>query len=204
MSWKALANALTVVAALVVVVVVAISVHSEDVDFNVKYAEDRPQPEWYQIAHRMLYQVYLTYTCPRRWMLHELVHFDGLDPSYPTLLSFNKRIYDVTRKQEFYGPSGGYKWFSGWDSTRGYLTGDFPNDRSHDISDLMETRAGDVKEWEDFYIKNYRYLGTLFVNEIDPSIVLPNKSGSRSPSPSPSPSRDTVPIRTPEQLKSEL
>jgi len=91
----------------------------------------------------------------------ELSKFRGENGS-PIYLALMGRVYDVTRGKDFYGPGGGYSFFTGTDGTRAFVTGDFtPSGLIDDISDLDDGDYLGVKNWIDFYSKDYPYIGKV-------------------------------------------
>lgn len=99
----------------------------------------------------------------RIFTLAELAQYDGTDTSKPILLGFNGRVYDVSKGAKFYGASGGYKFFSGRDGTRGFFTGCFEVDCL--IGDLTglpaETYESGLQSWVNTYQKKYVWVGVL-------------------------------------------
>ncbi|KAI5805596.1 heme/steroid binding domain protein [Peziza echinospora] len=59
-------------------------------------------------------------------------------PTLPLLLSLNGTIYDVSSNPTTYGKGGGYNIFVGADCTRGFVTGCFGADRTHDLRGVEE------------------------------------------------------------------
>lgn len=47
-------------------------------------------------------------------------------------------MYDVSANRRFYGPGGGYAFFSGKDAARAFVTGCFKDDLTHDIRGLNQ------------------------------------------------------------------
>jgi len=91
----------------------------------------------------------------------ELSKFKGENGS-PIYLALMGRVYDVTKGKDFYGPGGGYSFFTGTDGTRAFVTGDFtPSGLTDDISDLDDGDYLGVKNWIDFYSKDYLYIGKV-------------------------------------------
>jgi cytochrome b involved in lipid metabolism len=76
------------------------------------------------------------------------------------------KVYDVTSGEKHYGVNGNYNFFTGRDSTRGYITGDFSDEGcipSIEGLDLTPEDIGKLKHWRDFFMNHetYKYLGKL-------------------------------------------
>ncbi|CAG8981760.1 hypothetical protein HYALB_00013977 [Hymenoscyphus albidus] len=70
---------------------------------------------------------------PKQYTDEDLKAYDGSNPELPILLAINGTIYDVSEGRRFYGPGGSYKFFSGVDASRGFVTGCFDIDRTPDM-----------------------------------------------------------------------
>jgi predicted heme/steroid binding protein len=84
----------------------------------------------------------------------QLAAYDGSDPKKPLLLAVNGTIYDVSKGRHFYGPGGTYRFFSGHDGTRAFVTGCFADDITPDLrgAELMFTPVDDP-EIDSLYTK---------------------------------------------------
>ncbi|XP_023333620.1 neuferricin [Eurytemora carolleeae] len=72
------------------------------------------------------------------------------------------RVYDVTKGKDYYGPGGGYAFFSGRDGSRAFVSGQF--DEAGLIDDVRGLSSSDylgLKQWEEFYAKDYKKVGLL-------------------------------------------
>lgn len=77
-------------------------------------------------------------------------------------LAMMGRVFDVTRGRDFYGPGGGYSFFSGIDGSRAFVTGDFkPEGLIDDIAGLGDQDYIGLRDWLDFYVKDYEMIGKL-------------------------------------------
>lgn len=77
-------------------------------------------------------------------------------------LALMGRVFDVTRGRDYYGPGGGYSFFSGVDGSRAFVTGDFkPEGLIDDITGLGSQDYIGLRDWLDFYMKDYQYIGKL-------------------------------------------
>lgn len=97
-------------------------------------------------------------------------------------LALMGRVFDVTRGRDYYGPGGGYAFFSGKeifnikihmiielplfcvcigvDGSRAFVTGDFkPEGLIDDITGLGSQDYIGLRDWLDFYMKDYQYIG---------------------------------------------
>ncbi|KAL2197048.1 hypothetical protein P885DRAFT_36041 [Corynascus similis CBS 632.67] len=70
--------------------------------------------------------------------LDELAAYDGTDPTKPIYLAINGTIYDVSSNARTYGPGGSYRFFSGCDAARAFVTGCFAEDRTADMRGVEE------------------------------------------------------------------
>jgi len=85
------------------------------------------------------------------------------DKSQALWLAIMGEIFDVSKGREsYYGPTGGYKFFTGIDGTRAFVTGEFNETGLRpDINGLTPEQVKSIKEWKDFYHKDYKYVGKL-------------------------------------------
>ncbi|XP_046635300.1 neuferricin-like [Daphnia pulicaria] len=91
----------------------------------------------------------------------ELANYKG-ENGGDIYLAIMGRVFDVTRGRDFYGPGGGYAFFSGVDGSRAFVTGDFkPEGLIDDITGLGSQDYIGLRDWLDFYTKDYEYIGKL-------------------------------------------
>ncbi|XP_041376842.1 neuferricin-like [Gigantopelta aegis] len=103
---------------------------------------------------------YLTFS-PKLFSKTEVKRFTGVDGD-SVYLALLGRVYDVTRGRKHYGPDGGYHGFAGQDGTRAFVTGDFtPDGLIEDVSDLQLEDYLGLQGWQQFYEKDYKYVGKL-------------------------------------------
>jgi len=100
----------------------------------------------------------------------ELSYYDGSPGSKGLYLGFMGHVFDVKKGREFYGPGGGYDFFSGKDASRAFVTGEFDEKGLTDeIEGLNYKEYLELKKWLNFYHKDYKYIGKLagryFTNE---------------------------------------
>lgn len=97
--------------------------------------------------------------------LSELALHNG-ENSLPIYIAINGSVYDVSSAPEIYGPDGPYRFFSGRDAARAFVTGCFQNpaEFTYDLRGLDPVEADhDIKGWQDYFEKSsrYWYVGTV-------------------------------------------
>lgn len=77
-------------------------------------------------------------------------------------------MYDVTAGRSYYGPGGGYSFFSGRDASRAYITGCFSTHLTHDLRGLSAEEIKGMDSWIDFYENSdkYFYVGRVIHDKI--------------------------------------
>ncbi|KAF3245053.1 hypothetical protein TWF192_007576 [Orbilia oligospora] len=111
-----------------------------------------------------------------------LALYNGTDPALPIYLSINRTIYDVSEGRNKYGPGAGYSFFAGRDASRAYITGDFKNDLTWDVSGIDEERVQKaLGHWVNFFANHdtYTFVGYL--------VRDPTKAQTEAPEPEPEP-----------------
>lgn len=95
--------------------------------------------------------------------LNELASHGHSGPLKAIWLSILGNVFDVSvGRERYYGPKGGYNFFTGRDGTRAYVTGQFDEEGLvDDIEGLTPLQVGEVDEWIKFYNKEYKYVGKL-------------------------------------------
>lgn len=92
----------------------------------------------------------------------ELSKHDGSNPDIPIYLSILGRIYNVDKGRRHYEVGSGYNVFAGRDSTPSFVTGVFSREEAtDDVKGLSPEEMLGIKEWLDFYRKDYTYVGKL-------------------------------------------
>lgn len=92
----------------------------------------------------------------------ELAKHDGSDPNIPIYIVVLGRIYNVEKGRRHYAPGSGYNVFAGRDSSPSFVTGAFSREEAtDDVSALSPEEIMGVKEWMEFYRKDYTYVGRL-------------------------------------------
>lgn len=92
----------------------------------------------------------------------ELAKHDGSDPNIPVYIVILGRIYDVEKGRRHYGKGSGYNVFAGRDSTPSFVTGMFSREKAtDDVSGLSPEEMLGIKDWMDFYRKDYTYVGKV-------------------------------------------
>lgn len=107
----------------------------------------------------------------------ELAKHDGTDPNIPVYIAILGRVYDVEKGRRHYEVGSGYNVFAGRDSTPSFVTGKFVREEAtDDVKGLSPEEMMGVKEWLDFYRKDYSYVGKLigryYDNEGNPTEEL--------------------------------
>nr|CAG4649533.1 EOG090X0A5G [Scapholeberis mucronata]SVE93765.1 EOG090X0A5G [Scapholeberis mucronata] len=91
----------------------------------------------------------------------ELAKYKGVNDG-KIYIALMGRVFDVSRGKDFYGPGGGYSFFSGVDGSRAFVTGDFkPEGLIDDIAGLGSQDYIGLRDWLDFYMKDYDYIGKV-------------------------------------------
>lgn len=92
----------------------------------------------------------------------ELSKHDGSNPSIPIYISILGRVYDVDKGRRHYEVGSGYNVFAGRDSTPSFVTGAFSREKAvDDVKGLSPEEMLGIKEWLDFYRKDYTFVGKL-------------------------------------------
>lgn len=92
----------------------------------------------------------------------ELAKHDGSDPKIPVYIAILGRVYDVEKGRRHYEAGSGYNVFAGRDSTPSFVTGKFVREEAtDDVTGLSPEEMIGIKEWLDFYRKDYSYVGKL-------------------------------------------
>jgi len=100
----------------------------------------------------------------------ELAKYDGSPGSPGLYLALTGQVFDVSKGKEYYGPGGGYGFFSGRDASRAFVTGDFEEKGLIDTVDgLSKDDYMGLEEWSSFYNKDYKKVGVLSGNFYSPS-----------------------------------
>ncbi|KAI1737175.1 putative heme binding protein [Xylaria scruposa] len=100
----------------------------ETFTWGMKHPPKYLQKDWWKSKFRG--PLYLT--------LEELATYDGKDETKPLYLAINGTIYDVSSNRRTYGPEGSYRYFTGVDAARSYVTGCFAEDRTADMRGVEE------------------------------------------------------------------
>ena len=92
----------------------------------------------------------------------ELKKYDGSEGSPGTYLAILGQVFDVSKGSDHYGQGGGYSFFSAKDGSRAFVTGEFNEEGLiEDVSGLSHGDIIGLKEWIEFYHKDYTYVGKL-------------------------------------------
>jgi len=92
----------------------------------------------------------------------ELAKYDGSDGSPGLYIALLGEVFNVKKGKQYYGPGGGYSFFSGKDAARAYVTGNFEGDGlTDDVEGLKSDDYLGLEEWLSFYNKDYKKVGVL-------------------------------------------
>ncbi|CAD5120867.1 DgyrCDS9417 [Dimorphilus gyrociliatus] len=97
----------------------------------------------------------------RVFTIEELSKYDGSENSLGLYLSIMGEVFDVSKGAKFYGPGGGYHFFSGRDASKAFITGKFEDGLTDNVDELSPTDLVALVDWKDFYHKEYKYVGKL-------------------------------------------
>jgi predicted heme/steroid binding protein len=96
-------------------------------------------------------------------------HAASEDSTEPVWLAIMGQVFDVSKAPKYYGVEGGYRFFTGLDGTRAFVTGNplltegefNSTGLREDVDGLTADQCKSIKEWTDFYHKDYVYVGRL-------------------------------------------
>ncbi|KMQ96748.1 cytochrome b5 domain-containing protein 2 [Lasius niger] len=77
-------------------------------------------------------------------------------------LSILGQVFDVTKGEKHYGPGKQYHAFIGRDASLAFITGEFEEELTDDISSLSARQVKTLDDWLQFYNTNYIYKGKLY------------------------------------------
>lgn len=102
-------------------------------------------------------------TSGERLLTHEeLKQYDGSEGSPGIYLALLGQVFDVSKSPDYYGPKGGYGFFSGRDGSRAFVTGEFNEQGlTDDVDGLSNGDYQGLEDWMAFYHKDYTYVGKL-------------------------------------------
>lgn len=102
------------------------------------------------------------YYRPRVFTKEELALYDGIQKPQ-VYLSLMGEVFDVTAGAElFYGANKSYSFFAATDGSLAFITGDFINNITDDVSSLDHEGLYNLKQWvNSTYHAKYLYKGTL-------------------------------------------
>jgi membrane-associated progesterone receptor component len=94
--------------------------------------------------------------------LEQLKAFDGSDPSKPIYVAIKGAVFDVSHKQDIYGPGKSYSIFAGKDGSKGLgMSSLKPEHAVPDYRDLSETDMKVLNDWHGFFSKRYNIVGRV-------------------------------------------
>ncbi|XP_026854233.2 neuferricin [Electrophorus electricus] len=133
-------------------------------------------PEWFSVGSCLLKPWLLQ---PTAGLLHQdvLALYNGNRSSKGLYLAILGQVFDVEKGRKHYGPDGGYRFFSGRDASRAFVTGDFSEaGLSDDVSDLSPSQIVALYDWLTFYEKEYtpvgRLIGRFYTERGEPTEAL--------------------------------
>ncbi|CAG9803024.1 unnamed protein product [Chironomus riparius] len=96
----------------------------------------------------------------------ELKQFNGEGDNKKLYLAIMGEIFDVTRGEKHYGPGESYHTFVGVDASKAFITGEFDakNGKSSGLDHVLSLTPSELvslKNWRDFYVDNYDFVGRL-------------------------------------------
>ncbi len=99
----------------------------------------------------------------RLFTVEELKEYDGNENSKGLYISIMGDVFDVEKGAQHYGPGGTYHIFAGKDASRSFVTGEFDGKKNHldHVLSLTPQELVSLKNWRDFYEKDYDYVGKL-------------------------------------------
>lgn len=103
---------------------------------------------------------------PLHFSLEDLALYNGSDPALPIYIAINGSVYDVSASPKIYGPKGPYRFFSGRDAARAFVTGCFQKEDefTYDLRGIdPEEAAHDIRSWQQYYETSRKYwsVGTV-------------------------------------------
>lgn len=103
----------------------------------------------------------------RLFTKQELAKYTGEDESN-VYLAILGNVYDVTSGRKHYGAGGGYHFFTGKDGTRAFVSGVFTEQGLiEDTSGLSHSDLLGIEDWNEFYKKQYTFIGKLIGHYYD-------------------------------------
>lgn len=108
----------------------------------------------------------------------ELAQYDGENSKLPIYIAINGSVYDVTSSPHIYGPKGPYRFFSGKDAARAFVTGCFqkPDEFTYDLREIdAEEAESDLRSWQNYFenSKRYWFVGTVQHEPLEGDPPLP-------------------------------
>jgi len=94
--------------------------------------------------------------------LEQLKQYDGSDPKKPIYVAIKGTVFDVSHKQDVYGPGKSYNIFAGKDGSKGLgMSSLKPEDAIPDYSHLSESDMKVLDDWHGFFSKRYNIVGKV-------------------------------------------
>ncbi|KAK2816344.1 hypothetical protein Q7C36_022615 [Tachysurus vachellii] len=113
----------------------------------------------------------------------ELSLYQGREDSKGLYLAILGQVFDVEKGRKHYGPAGSYRFFTGRDASRAFVTGEFTDaGLTDDVSDLSPSQIVALYDWLAFYQKDYtpvgKLIGRFYSKSGKPTSVLQNLEAS--------------------------
>jgi len=113
--------------------------------------------------------------------IEQLKEYNGTNSNGRILTAIYGDIFDVSRRNDLYGPGGAYSLFAGRDATRALskmqLTQTLFSDEYDDLKDLTDGERSTARNWHEDFREKYDIVGRLLKPGEQPS-VYPNEDSS--------------------------
>ncbi|CAF4746352.1 unnamed protein product [Rotaria sp. Silwood2] len=112
--------------------------------------------------------------------VEELLRYNGTDSNGRILTAIFGDIFDVSRRNDLYGPGGSYSLFAGRDATRSLskmqLTQSLFSNEYDDLADLTDGERATARNWHEDFREKYDIVGRLLKPGEQPSIYPAEES----------------------------
>ncbi|KAI0312244.1 cytochrome b5-like heme/steroid binding domain-containing protein [Amylostereum chailletii] len=127
--------------------------------------DSEPEPAQSQEETKSIMQAERTDLAPPKddpFTLEQLKQFDGVDESKPIYVAIKGTVFDVSHKQDTYGPGKSYNLFAGKDASKGLgMSSLKTEDAVPDYSGLPENERKVLDDWHSFFTKRYNIVGRV-------------------------------------------
>jgi len=99
----------------------------------------------------------------------ELRQYDGKGEDGRICVAINRKIFDVSKGDRFYGPNKSYSPLAGRDATRalGLFEIDLVKDQWDDYENITQEQWNTIHEWEQQFNDRYEFVGNLVKEVIE-------------------------------------